>query len=286
VYHLAARVEANGRWADFRRTTIDGTRRLLDAALPNRPARFVYVSSGSVYSPKHLRGGISAERTPALPPRLNGYGRAKLEAENLVRSACAQAGCPWTIVRLGCTVYGPGFSPLLRNFVPLAGRSLVWVVGDGQNQFATLYVDDAARAILQVGTHPAAGGKIYDVASEEPVTQREFLNAMADALGVPRPRRHLRGRVAWTLANLAGALGEAWAWLGGTPPPVNRYLLLLMGVDQIVDTGPIRRELGWRPQVDFREGTRRMQEWYRRQGQHGQTITGRSSSGLRERASA
>jgi nucleoside-diphosphate-sugar epimerase len=174
----------------------------------------------------------------------------------------------------------------LRNFVPLAARGLVWVVGDGENQFATLYVDDAARAVLQAGTHPAAGGRIYDVASGEPVTQREFLNAMSDALGISRPRRHLRGRVALALANFAGALGEAWAWLGGTPPPVNRYLLLLMGTDQIVDAGPIRRELGWQPQVDFREGARRMGEWYRRQGRPGRTIAGHRSGEVREQVSA
>ena len=226
------------------------------------------------------------EHTPAAPLRLNGYGRAKLEAENLVRAACARAGCPWTIVRLGCTVYGPGHSPLLRNFVPLASRGRVWVIGDGQNQYATLYVDDAAQAVLQVGTHAAAGGKIYDVASEEPVTQREFLNAIADALGVPRPRRHLRGRLAWRLAYLAAALGEVWGWLGGAPPLVNRSLLLLMGADQAVDTGPIRRELGWQPQVSFREGTRRMGEWYRTLDRRGQATAGRGHCEVRERVSA
>ena len=36
-----------------------------------------------------------------------------------------------------------------------------------------------------------------------------------------------------------------------------------MSVNQVVDTSRIRRELGWQPRVSFKEGMRRMQEWYR-----------------------
>ena len=264
VYHLAARVTTAGRWADFRRTTVEGTRRLLESALSSRPARFVYVSSGAVYAPDAASGSVSAERTPARPPGYNRYARAKLAAEDLVRTECERAGCPWSIVRLSCTVYGPGFSPLLRGFVPLAKRGLLCVVGDGRNQFATLYVDDAARAVLLAGTHLAAVGNIYDVASEEPVTQREFLDAAADVLGVPRARRELRSAAARRLAYWAAALGELAARVGIAGFPVDRSLLVLMSTNQEVDTARIRRELGWIPEVGFRDGMRRMGEWYRR----------------------
>src|SRR3990172_329473 len=50
VFHAAARVDLRGSFADFCETTVEGTRRLLEQALPQGPARFVYVSSGAVYS--------------------------------------------------------------------------------------------------------------------------------------------------------------------------------------------------------------------------------------------
>jgi len=275
VYHAAARVAAVGRWADFRRTTIEGTRPLLKAALRCRPQRFVYVSTGAVYSVKHVRGGVSADRTPVAPPRYNLYARAKLEAENLVRAECEKAGCPWTIVRLSCTVYGPGHSPLVRSFLALAERGFLYVVGDGQNQFATSYVDDVARAVLLAGVDTSTAGKIYDVASEEPVTLCEFLNTTAWALGLPR----VRHRVARPVAYAAAALTELWARARGREPPFNRWLVILMSVNQVVDTGRIRRELGWQPRVSFKEGMRRMQEWYRQlqEGERG-TVDGDRSS--------
>ncbi len=255
VFHSAARVDLAGRWADFRETNIEGTRRLVEHALTHRPKRFVHVSSAGVYSPLHLRGSISAERTLARPSRYNLYARAKLAAETIVRTECERAGCPWTILRLGF-VYGPGNRPLLTQVARLRRRGGLSLIGRGDNRIATLHVDDAARAVLLAGTHPAAVGKIYDVASDEVVTQRQFVNATADTLHLSRACRCLHPRVAYVAAWLA----ELVAQVTGGEPPFNRALVVIMGVDQALDASRIRNELGWRPQVNFAEGIRGMQE--------------------------
>ena len=257
VFHTVARVDLRGRWADFRELTVEGTRRLLEAALACRPGRFVYVSSAGVYAPSQVGSGLSADRVAADPASYNLYGRAKLEAENLVRTRCERAGCPWTIVRLGA-VYGPGKRALLTHFRPMLEQGRVRIIGSGDNAIATLYVDDAARAVLLAGTHPAAIGKIYDVASGEPVTQREWLEATADALGVPPPRR----RVPRPIAYLAAVVAEAWARIRGCEPPFNRAMVALVSTNQLLDASCIRDELGWRPEVSFAEGMQRTGEWY------------------------
>jgi len=262
VYHAAALVGTTGRLAEFRRTTVEGTRRLLDAALACRPTRFVYVSTGAVYSARHVGGGISAGSTPVAPLRHNYYARAKLEAENLVRSECERAHVPWTIMRLACTIYGPGPSPLAKTFLTLAEGGYLYVIGSGRNQFATAYVDDAARAVILAGVRSVAAGKIYDVASEEPVTQRQFVDAIADALGVARPPRHVARWVAYTAAWLI----ELWTRARGHEHLVTRWLVVLMSVDQPVDTRRIRDELGWRPEVSFEQGMKLMKQWHEQRG--------------------
>ena len=264
VYHAAALVGTTGRPSEFHQTTVEGTRRLLDAALTRRPTRFVYVSTGAVYSAKHVRGGMSADSTPVAPLRHNYYARAKLAAENLVRSECERTHVPWTIVRLTCTIYGPGPSPLAKTFVMLAEGGYLYVIGSGRNQFATAYVDDAARAVMLAGIRSVAAGRIYDVASEEPVTQRQFVDAIADALGVTPPRR-----VARWLAYTAAWLIERWTRTRGREHPVTRWLVVLMSVDQPVDTRRIRDELGWRPEVSFEQGMELMKQWHEQQRGHG-----------------
>ncbi|NLX24327.1 MAG: NAD(P)-dependent oxidoreductase [Phycisphaerae bacterium] len=261
VFHSAARVDMVGSWRQFRETTIEGTRHLLEAALPRRPGRFVYISSAAVYSPQAAGQPISAGRTPTRPAHYNFYGRAKLEAEALVRRRCRQAGCPWTIVRLGF-MYGPRNQALFRHFVPMARRNELFIVGDGQNRIATLYLDDAARAVLLAGTHPAAFGRIYDVAADERVTQRTFLDATCDALGLPRTRRQVRSV---TMAHLLATMEDCFARLAGRLPMASRAMVALMAADQIVDASLARKELGWSPQVGFEQGIRRMGEWYRQE---------------------
>jgi nucleoside-diphosphate-sugar epimerase len=57
---------------------------------------------------------------------------------------------------------------------------------------------------------------------------------------------------------------EQLSRLSGREAHISRAAVALMSADQVVDTSRIQRELGWRPEVSFEEGTRRMQEWHRR----------------------
>ena len=257
VFHSAARVDMAGRWEKFQRTTIDGTKNLLAAALPKKPKRFVYVSSGGVYDMATEREApIRADRTPARPPYYNYYGRAKLAAENLVRAECERAACEWTILRLGF-LYGAGNQALFNHFVPLARAGRLYIIGCGDNRIATLYIDDAVRAAIAAGEHPAAIGKIYDVAGDEAVTQAEFVQSTCEALGLPpATKRTVRGAamfVAWITDWLSN-----WA---DYESHISRAAVGLMSADQNVDSTPIRDDLEWRPEIDFVEGTRRTKEW-------------------------
>jgi len=257
VIHTVARVDLKGRWREFRELTIEGTRRLLDSALPQQPSRFVYVSSAGVYGASQVRHGVSADRVPARPARYNLYGRAKLEAENLVRRRCEQCGCEWTIVRLGAT-YGPGKRALLTHFQPMLREGHIRILGAGTNAIAALFVDDAARAVWLAATHRAAARRIYDVANDERVTQRQWFDATADALDAPRPRR----RVPRSVAFAAAAATELLSWVHGCEPAFNRAMVDLISTEQLLDASRIRNELGWRPEVAFEEGMRRTREWY------------------------
>ena len=259
VFHAAARVDMSGRWEKFQRTTIDGTRCLLATALPRRPQRFVYISSGGVYAANANQSAPCAERTPARPARHNFYGRAKLAAERLVQAECQRAACPWTILRLGF-LFGAGNRALFNHFVPLARLNRLFVIGSGDNRIATLYIDDAVRAAVLAGEAPAAAGKVYNVASDERVTQRDFINATTDALDLPPCRRQIGRRLALLGAWLVDRVSN-WA---NHESHISQAVVTLMSTDQALDSGRIRAELGWRPEVSFEDGMRRTRQWYLR----------------------
>lgn len=260
VYHLAAHVDLSGEWSAFRRTTIEGTRRLLAAILPQRPRRIVYASSAGVYLMPDRPGPVCADTAEALPSPYNLYGRAKLAAEQIVQQQCDTAGCSWSIVRLGF-LYGPENRAMFQHFIPMARKKRLHVIGRGTNRLCSLYVDDAARAMVLAGTHVAADRRIYDAASDERVTQRDYLNAMCDALNLPRPELVAPYHAAFFTAGVVDMV----AHLLKRRAPFTRTMIALMAVDQRVDCSALRQELGWAPQVRFQDGMERIRQWYAQQ---------------------
>jgi nucleoside-diphosphate-sugar epimerase len=146
----------------------------------------------------------------------------------------------------------------MEQFVRMRKRDRLFVIGNGENRIAACYSEDAVRAVVLAGTSSIAHGKVYDVASDEAVTQRRFLDAMADTTCLPRTRRRARFRVAYAVAFVADMLAK----IPGCEPPYSRMAVMLMGTDQIIDATEIRDDLGWRPEVSFAEGMRRTAEWY------------------------
>lgn len=272
VYHAAATVDALQDCAAQEATTVSGTRNVLSAAIEAGVRRFVYISSAAVYPLAAWARGAVGEIDPPEPDRSHPYGWAKWHCERIVRRECERAGLEWLILRLGY-LYGPRNRAMDQWYRPsLAGRR--WpIIGRGDNVMALLYVQDTVRAIVEAGQR-AAPSRFYNVAGNEGITQRQFIEALADGFGLPRPKRRVSVGTALAFAGLAE---KVCGWLG-KPAPCNRAMVRLMSVEQRVDCGAIRSDLGWEPKVPFAEGIARTFAWYHEQHESGvhQAGTGRS----------
>ena len=75
VVHLAARVNVTGRWRDYERVNITGTRTVVDACRAAGVQRLVHVSSPSVAHAGRSLAGVGAQ--PADPVGARGpYARS------------------------------------------------------------------------------------------------------------------------------------------------------------------------------------------------------------------
>ncbi|MBA2633592.1 MAG: NAD(P)-dependent oxidoreductase [Chloroflexi bacterium] len=95
----------------------------------------------------------------------------------------AVIGADWTqgiVLRYGA-LYGPGTS-LDRN-----GGEMTDIVGNGEGMSSFIHVADAADATVAAVERGTRG--IYQVVDDEPAPIREWLPAIAAALGAPPPRR-------------------------------------------------------------------------------------------------
>lgn len=258
VYHAAAKVTDWAPWREFERTTIQGTGNVLRAAASAGVKRVLYVSTDAVYALAALRGRIT-EDSPLERHFgwLDYYRRSKSAAERIARRYQRSGRLEVTILRPGLLL-GERDRTIYPGTVEFLESSTSAYIGEGNNRLPYVYVGDVAEACVLGGTLPQATGRIYNVASDESVTQRDLFEAVAAAAGLQPPRRSVPVRAAY----LAALVLEAWCLLGAQRrrPSLTRYGINLIALNYDEDCSRLRKELGWRPTVDLREAIRRTAE--------------------------
>jgi 2-alkyl-3-oxoalkanoate reductase len=259
VYHCAARVGDWGPWKLYRETVLDATRNVLDACQNCDVGRILHVSSINVYGHPRLRPDEWLDEDDPIGRDLwwwDHYCRAKILAEGLV----GQHPGGWTIVRPSWT-YGPRD----RNTMPrvleavMAGR--VAMIGRGDNPLNIVHAADIADGVVRAATTPAAVGRVYNLASEGLISQRELLDALTSTLGAPPVRRRVPIRLAMAGGFLSELIGRALHMR--RPPRLTRYAVALLSRTTRFRVDRARDQLGWKPHIHPLEGLRQVLAWYR-----------------------
>ena len=254
VYHIAATYREPGLPdAAYRAVNVDGTRHVLEGALAARVRRVVHCSTGGVHG--HVAHPPANEDFPFNPGDI--YQRTKLEAEQLAARFGEQHGLEVVVARpIG--IYGPGDRRFLKMFRGLA-RGTFPMLGRGDVLYHLTYIDDLVEGLRLCGDVPGAAGRTYLLAGPRYTTLRELVALVASELGVRPPRLRLPIWPFW----VAGLATELVCVPLRLAPPIYRRRVDFYSKSRAFDTTRARRELGFSPQVDLREGIRRTAAWYR-----------------------
>ena len=247
VYHCAARPPLGGTAQQFFRDNVEGTERLLEAALQARVARFVHVSTVDVYGYDHHDG--TNERTPFRADGL--YSQSKIEAERLVMRYYEQHGLPVSILR-PCLIYGPRDRHLLPTVPQLISRRHAPLVIGGRVLLDLVYVGDVAEALWLAGTKPSAIGQVYNITDGGRRTLREVVQTCARTVGENPHYFHLPYAPAYAIALLISGLSS---WLKFPVLPILRWeIIKAMGHHRHFAISQAVEQLGYRPQVSLEAG--------------------------------
>jgi len=215
---------------EFVTTNVVGTQVLLDAALRHGTSRFVHVSTDKVYG--SITTGAWSERSPLAPT--SPYAASKAGADLLAVAYHRTHGLPVVVARCA-NAYGPYQHPekLIPRFVTnlLEGRT-VPLYGDGGQVREWVHVDDLCRGTA-LALLEGKAGEVYHIGGNKELTNRELTAMLLDACGA-----------GW----------DRVAPVEDRPGHDRRYAL---------DDERIRRELGYRPRVDFGAGLAATVAWYR-----------------------
>lgn len=265
VLHLAAMMDVWRPVEDYRAVNVAGTENIGRAALAAGVRRFVHMSSSSVYG---VGLGRPADESFPLAPFPDPYPVTKAEGDRVVQRMIAEEQLPAVIIRPD-QIFGPGdhlhFGKMADRL--RSGRGIV--VGSGGNAMPFVYVTDIVRGLLLALDHEQAVGQAYNITNDRPLSQQQLLSAIAHDMGASPPRLHVPYRALYA----AGYLAERLAALAPSRrrPPITRLGVAFFGTDNRYAIGKARRELGYCPQVDLRDGIRLAARWYRQQGHAGVT---------------
>lgn len=214
----------------FLQTNIIGTQNLLNYARDHKIEKFVQISTDEVYGSVN-KDESCHEDSPLCPN--NPYAASKASADFLVRVAHQTHGQRINIVR-ACNNYGPFQFP--EKLIPVIiynsiNNLEIPVFGDGHYFREWMHVEDHCRAIDLV-LHQGKSGEIYNVSTNEE----------------------------WENVNLVEFLLQKF-------PESNsqiQFVLDRQGHDfrYSIKSDKIRKELGWKPQVNFQDGIEQTMYWY------------------------
>jgi nucleoside-diphosphate-sugar epimerase len=256
VVHMAALTHARTS-TGYQRANVDGTARLLAAALGSEPAprRFVLLSSLAAVGPCIDGRGVAAADEPRP---LTAYGRSKLAAERVVLEAADRIE---VVILRAPAVYGPRDTDLY-HFFRLARMGVVPVPTGAPRQLQMVHVADLARAVVRAATVPAAAG-VYHIAEPQSYSWEEVGRLVGAAVGrevraVPVPAALLTGLAAATeLA--AGAIGRSSIF--------NRDKAReLLAPGWLCETESARVDLQYEAGIRLADGLRDTARWYRDHG--------------------
>ena len=264
VVHCAARVGDWGPVEEYRAVNVEGLRTLLDACKGQALSRFVHMSSLGVYAARHHHG---TDETEPLPDRhADGYTQSKVEAEQLALRYYNDFGVPVVVLRPGF-VYGPRDRTVMPKLIENLRRGKVRYPGGGQRALNTVFIGNLVQAVFLVLDNDRAVGQIYNLTDGELVSKRRFIDAVADAAGLPRPTRT---PPLW-LARFLTWWSEGWAKLRGAKeaPPLTKARLKFIALNLDFSIEKAKRELGYQPRTSFDDALYETMAYYKKQAQDG-----------------
>lgn len=166
-----------GAWRENDRVRREGSATLVAAALAACVGRFIQESFAMIYRDN---GDAWIDESSPIEPAA--YNRTVVDAERAAQRF-TEAGRIGIVLRFGA-FYGPD-GRFFADMVRMVNRGFSPLLGPADAYISSVSHDDAAAAVIAALGLPAG---IYNVVDDEPLTHRECMNSLADALGVHHPR--------------------------------------------------------------------------------------------------
>ena len=256
VFHCAALSSPWGPMSDFRAMNVTMTQNLLDAAIATKVAKFIHVSTPSIYF--NHTDQLDIPENANLPSNfVNAYAATKAEAEQRVLAAPIQSA----IIRPR-GIFGEFDTVLVPRILKVAAKGKIPIFNHGQAMVDVTYGGNVADAMVAMDQRiDRLNNRIFNLSNDEPMPIATLLKKVFDAMGQNVKLKNMPFGLGHSLTRVIEATSLA---LGRkSEPKFLPYPVALMRYSQTLDIAAAKRELGYRPTVTVDQGLARFVEWHK-----------------------
>ena len=253
VIHIAAKTGVWGPYADYYRANVLGTRNVLEACAANDIRRLVYTSTPSVI---HAGGDVEGvdERAPLATHFETAYPATKADAERLILAANGpELG---TVILRPHLIWGPDDPQLTARILARGKAGRLRLVGSGLKRIDSIYIDNAVDAHLlaldRIAPGAGCAGKAYFITQGEPMPQRDLINGILKAGGLPPCGKSISPKAAYAIGLVMEII---WRALNRQDEPLmTRFIAKQLATAHWYDISAARRDLGYEPAISVAQG--------------------------------
>ncbi|MFL2849744.1 MAG: NAD-dependent epimerase/dehydratase family protein [Pseudohongiellaceae bacterium] len=234
---------------------VEGTRNILQVAIRNNVSRIILMSSS-------LASDAEKEKR-----KITEYGRSKIAAEELVRTAHQQGDIEGVVLR-PVNVYGTGMKGNIASMISLIGKGQLPPLPKVETQISLVGIDDLIQAVVLAINKSEAVGRTYYVTDGIRYSIAEIEEAIYRAWGRKIPAWKMPHMLLYCAAGLAGLLTRFFMLIGfkrrlagGISGRTYRNLV----TDNLFSNNQICGELGYKPICNFYEALPHIIESFDRQ---------------------
>lgn len=262
VWHCAALATPWGPAADFQNINVLATQKLYEAARAAGVARFVNISTPSIYFDYRHRRDIP--ETFEVAKYVNAYASSKAEAEKRLNAMAQAPDAPHLTHLRPRAIFGPFDQVLFPRLMHLVKqrKGVLPLPDDGQSLLDLTFVDNVVHAMALASVTPSVSGQAYNVTNGEPMVLKDALTDLFARLGKPVQVKAMP----YPVLDMAAKVAEGVSKLTKKEPVFTRYSIGALAFDMTLDITKIKSELGYRPQVSMSDALEQTAAWLKNRG--------------------
>ncbi len=248
VHHNAAVLPLGRPGSELTEVNVEGTRKVLEAALATNVRKVICLSSSSIFG---IQDGTVLD-DDAEPRPIDPYGASKAESEDVCKNFRKHHPLDVSIVR-PCPIIGTGRMGIFGIlFDWIARGKRVYVIGKGTNPYQFVSVDDLVSLCLLLANRPAknedfnAGSAGYGTSAGD--LELLIAHSKTSARVCPIPATPAR-----IILQILDVLHMS---------PLVRYHYMTADKPHCVSIKKAQQLLGWEPKETNIDALKRTYDWY------------------------